>query len=151
MIGQLIHDLKYHSVRALAHPLAEILNTTLPPTKTPSIIVPLPTIGHHIRERGFDHTQLIAKSFTKLRSNCTLQNLLTRNHNTVQVGSNRSTRLAQASSAYTLTQNVIIHPNLTYILFDDVWTTGASMQSAYSLLKNAGAQHIIIAILALSQ
>ena len=151
LIGQLIHDLKYQSIRALARPLANILNATLPPIQTPSVIVPLPTINRHIRERGFDHTRLIAKHFAKLRPSCTLQNLLIRNQNTVQVGSNRDIRLAQATSAYALNPTITICPDFTYILFDDVWTTGASMQSAYSLLKKTGIKNIILVILALSK
>ena len=150
LIGKLIHDFKFNSVRALARPLAEVLNAIIPSINTSSAIVPLPTISKHIRERGFNHTYLIAKQFAKLRSDCQLQDFLARNHNAVQVGSSRTDRLAQASSAYTLTKNVKINPNITYILFDDVWTTGASLQSAYTILKKAGAKNIIIAVLALS-
>ena len=150
LIGTLIHDLKFNSVRALAYPLADILNTIIPPINTSSIIVPLPTIKKHVRERGLDHTQLIAKHFAKLRSNCTTNNLIIRAKDTVQVGSSREIRLTQASTAYSINPKIKIDPSVTYILFDDVWTTGASLQSAYSLLKKAGAKNIIIAVLALS-
>ena len=150
LIGELIHDFKFNSVRALARPLAEILAAIVPPINAPATIIPLPTISKHIRERGFSHTHLIAKQFAKFRSNCQSQSLLIRNRNTVQVGSSRKDRLVQASSAYTLTKNAKIDAKTTYILFDDVWTTGASLQSAYAILKKAGAKNIIIAVLALS-
>ena len=150
LLGELIAELKYHSVRALAHPLAEILDQTLPPIKGKVIIVPLPTIASHIRERGFSHTHLIAKHFTHLRPNYQAQNLLTRAKNTVQVGADQKTRLTQASTAYALTKNAKINPEVTYILFDDIWTTGASLQAAYALFKKAGAKKIILAALALS-
>ncbi|MBQ3296835.1 ComF family protein [Candidatus Saccharibacteria bacterium] len=151
LIGQLVHDFKFHSVRDLARPLAEILNAVLPPTQGPTVIVPLPTITSHIRERGFSHTHLITKHFAKLRQDCQTSNLLTRARNTVQVGSSREKRLSQARTAYTLTDDSLINPSTTYILFDDVWTTGASLQSASALLQKAGAKNIIIAVLALSQ
>ena len=150
LIGDLIHDFKYHSTRALARPLAEILHQTLPASSNPSVLVPLPTINRHIRERGFSHTDLISHQFAKLRNNCTVSHLLTRSQDTVQVGSSRQARLTQAQSAYQLSKNSIIDTNTTYILFDDVWTTGASLQSAYELLRKAGAHKIIIAVLALS-
>lgn len=161
LIGQLIHDYKFNSVRALARSLAEILNDIIPSnlssittniTNSPQIqIVPLPTISKHIRERGLDHTYLIAKHFAHLRgSNCRVSKLLTRNQNTVQVGSSREVRLTQASSAYSLVKNAAINPSTTYILFDDVWTTGASLQAAYAILQKTGISNIIIAALALS-
>ena len=150
LIGELIHAYKYESVRSLAYPLAEILDSILPSFNTPIIIVPLPTITKHVRERGFDHTYLIAKHLAKLRPQCTVANLLTRTKNTVQVGSSRETRLEQATSTYRLAKNTKPNPNATYILFDDVWTTGASLQSAYALLKKAGIQKIVIGVLALS-
>ena len=151
IIEELIHDYKYHSVRSLAKPLAEILSHTIPSPKTKVIIVPLPTISRHVRERGFDHTLLLAKHFSKLRRNHQVEPLLTRNKSTVQVGTGRKTRLTQAASAYTLRPNTIINPEATYLLLDDVWTTGASMQAATSLLQKSGAKKIIVAILALSK
>ena len=152
LIGNLIHDYKYHSTRALARPLAEILDKTLPSTTNSTIVVPLPTINRHIRERGFDHTYLIAKHFAKLRGqNYQVKKLLLRSKNTVQVGANRSTRLTQADSAYKINPKAKIDPATTYILFDDVWTTGASIKSAVKKLRQAGASNIIIAILALSR
>ena len=149
LIGELIQDYKYHSIRAAARPLASILDQILPET-TSSVIVPLPTISRHIRERGFDHTHLITKQFAKLRPHTEVQKLLIRAKDTIQVGADRSTRVTQASSAYTIAKNVIISPATTYILFDDVWTTGATMLSAVKKLQQAGAQNIIIAVLALS-
>lgn len=152
LIGTLVHDYKYHSTRALAKPLAEILDKTLPSTTNNTIIVPLPTINRHVRERGFDHTLLIAKHFAKIRhQNSKVKRILLRSKNTVQVGADRSTRLTQANSAYMINSKTKIDRNSTYILFDDVWTTGASIKSAIKKLRQAGAKNIIIAILALSR
>ena len=159
LLGDLIHDYKFNSIRTLANPLAEILDHTLPnndrllsmfTASTPNFaIVPLPTITKHRRERGFDHTLLIAKQLAKIR-HYKVQNLLARAHNTVQVGSDRNQRLIQASSAYSLKSNTVINKNSIYILLDDVWTTGASVQAVYSLLHQAGAKNIVLALLARS-
>ncbi|MBQ2623238.1 ComF family protein [Candidatus Saccharibacteria bacterium] len=152
LIGNLVHDYKYHSTRALAKPLAEILDKILPNTTNQAVIVPLPTIDRHIRERGLDHTYLIAKHLAKIRGkNYQTSKLLLRAKNTVQVGANRSMRLTQADSAYVVSSKATIDPSTTYILLDDVWTTGASMKAAVKKLRQAGAKDIIIAILALSR
>ena len=152
LIGILVYNYKYHSTYALAKPFAEILNKTLPQNANKTVIVPLPTINRHVRERGFDHTYLIAKNLAKIRGqNYQTQKLLLRTKNTVQVGSNRSARFTQADSAYAINPKIEINPSTTYILFDDVWTTGASIKSAIKKLRQAGATDIIIAILALSR
>ena len=71
-------------------------------------------------------------------------------NNTVQVGADRETRLSQAESAYALTNNAKIDSENTYLLFDDVWTTGASMKAATKKLQQAGASKIVIVVLAQS-
>lgn len=152
LIGELIHDFKYSSNRALARPLAEILDEILPEIKTPVSIIPLPTIANHIRSRGFDHTLLIAKKLAKLRGkNYQTEKLLTRAKNTVQVGADEKTRKAQAASAYKIAKNIKINPETTYLLLDDIWTTGSSMKSAIKKLREAGVQKIIVALLAVNR
>ena len=151
LLGVLIQDLKYHSVRSAAKPLADILNQTLQITASHLIIVPLPTIPKHIRERGLDHTLLIARHFAKLRgSNAQVSRLLLRNNSATQVGSNRIKRQAQAKTAYNVNPQVTIKKNATYLLLDDVWTTGASMMSAIRLLQNNGINNILGVVLTLS-
>ena len=151
LLNVLIRDYKYNSNRALTKSLAEILNSILPNIYGPVSVVPLPTIKRHIRERGLDHTLLLAKQLVKLRGqHYHLDPIITRSQNTVQVGANRKTRIEQAAKAYDLSSSSIIHPNTTYILFDDVWTTGASIKAAINILKKAGAQKIIIALLTFS-
>ena len=142
LIGQLVSDLKFHSVRALAGPLAEILNTILitelPDNHQKLILVPLPTIKKHVRARGLDHTLLIARRLAKLRPGCTVEQLLIRHQNTVQVGSDAATRRSQATSAYALNSKLKVDPKATYLLLDDVWTTGASMLAAAKIAQQAG-------------
>ena len=150
ILGQLIHDYKYHSVRALARPLAELLNASLPPDLPPgSIFVPLPTATNHVRSRGLDHTLLIAKNLSKIR-HLPIKKVLLRDKNTVQVGSSRTERIEQAQNAYKLNPKVKISPDATYILIDDVWTTGASILSAKKILEKSGTKNFILAILAYS-
>ena len=57
MIGQLAKEYKYGSVVALADVLAGFLDSALPFFADEIIVVPLPTIARHIRERGFDHME----------------------------------------------------------------------------------------------
>ena len=148
-LNDLIHDFKYHPIRALGPKFAELLDNSLPHSLDDVIIIPLPTATNHIRARGLDHTLLIAKHLARLR-NYKVSKLLIRAKNTVQVGSDRKSRLTQASTAYAINPKISINPEITYLLLDDVWTTGASMQAAIKKLQQAGARKIIIALLAIS-
>ena len=148
LLARIIHDYKYRQSRALATKLAEILDQTLPVFADPVTVVPLPTIRRHIRERGFDHMLLLAKKLAKLRG-WSVEQILTRAKNTVQVGSDQLTRERQAREAYALSGTVEV--DKTYLLLDDVWTTGASMKAALKKLQGAGAFRVFGAVLAVSR
>ena len=150
LVGKLIYDFKFSSVRALSTPLAELLDQVLPKIPGNVKIVPLPTIAKHVRARGLDHTYLIAKSLSNLR-NYKTERLLLRAKNTVQVGASENTRKKQAETAYKLAKNAEIDKEATYILLDDIWTTGASMKAAVKKLRQAGVSKIVIAILAVNR
>ena len=111
------------------------------------IVVPLPTIARHIRERGFDHMELICQKLARNRG-WRYQKVLDRVNNTVQVGASKEERQRQAMLAYKVNQ--IIESSATYLLVDDVWTTGSSMIAAEKILKTAGAQRIVAAVLTVS-
>ena len=148
LLGRLVHDYKYRQVRSLSTGLAEILDQTLPVFSEPVTIVPLPTIRRHIRERGFDHILLIAKKLARLRG-WKVEPIITRVKDTVQVGADKDIRRVQASSAYAVAGPV--NKDATYLLLDDVWTTGASMKAALKKLQRAGAFKIVGSVLAVSR
>ena len=150
-IGTLIYDLKFHSARSAAKPLAEILSYVILPNYQNLIVVPLPTINHHIRKRGLDHTTIISNQFAKYyKQGAKVSHLLLRINKTTQVGSSRNQRLKQAQTAYIVNPKIRISPESTYLLLDDIWTTGASMLSATKILQNSGAKNLILTALALS-
>lgn len=149
LIGDLVMEYKYHSLRALGVEFAELLDAALPYFDGTVAIVPLPTISKHIRERGFDHTFYIAKKLAKIRG-WKVSRLLRRTSNTVQVGAGSERRITQAFSTYDLSSGRV-NPDITYLLLDDVWTTGASIAAATRKLREAGALKISIAVIAVSQ
>ena len=77
------------------------------------VVVPLPTINKHIRERGFDHIGLIAK-----KTGWRVEKLLKRRNKTVQVGASAEMRKKQAATAYRIAGK--IDPKAEYLLMDDV-------------------------------
>lgn len=146
LIQNLVEDYKYQSIRGLDKALAEMLDETLPKNLGDTIIVPLPTAPKHVRERGFDHTLKLAKALAKRRKDFSFARILARNNNTVQVGADAKTRKKQAKEAY-LIKTDKVGCNKKYLLIDDVWTTGASMEAAISLMKKAGAKYLAAAVI----
>lgn len=148
IIGKIAQDYKYNSVKAAGAVLADILSETLPFFSEKITVVPLPTIDKHIRERGFDHTLYLAKQLAK-RRDWEIEQVLGRAKDTVQVGANEQARITQAYAAYCL--KYPINKNKTYLLLDDIWTTGMSMKAATKMLQRAGASKIAISVLAVSR
>ena len=183
VLMRLVEDYKYKSVRKTAGVLAELMDAALqvaagPVGLRPSasqgavtadasvVVVPLPTIAKHIRERGFDHTLKLAKALARRHKDWECRSLLVRANKTVQVGSNAETRKKQAAAAYELAPDAVrmvsgkasgggcdwhgshgrLPADKTYLLVDDVSTTGASLKAAREILRRAGAKKIFGAV-----
>lgn len=107
------------------------------------ILVPLPTIRKHIRERGFDHTlrlcfeleNFLQKRLAKLGMKVEYEDLLVRKNKTVQVGKEKKERMKQAEKAYGIREGIKIESKTLYVLVDDVTTTGASLTAAKKILQ----------------
>lgn len=107
------------------------------------VLVPLPTIRKHIRERGFDHTlrlcfeleNFLQKRLEKLGMKVEYEDLLLRKNKTVQVGKEKKERMKQAEKAYEIREGIEIENKTLYMLVDDVTTTGASLVAAKKILQ----------------
>ena len=107
------------------------------------VLIPLPTIRKHIRERGFDHTlrlcfeleNFLQKRLDDFGISVEYQSLLARKNKTVQVGKEKKERMKQAEKAYGIREGIKIENKTLYILVDDVTTTGASLAAAKKILQ----------------
>lgn len=168
-LEKLVEEYKYQSVRAMGEELVGLYDMILPELgdesrerelagekgegrgaaeKCEVVVVPLPTVGGHVRERGFDHTLTLAKKLAKKRGwKC--EEVLTREVDTVQVGAKVAERKTQAEKAYGIRGKV--DPKKVYLLLDDVWTTGATMEAAEKVLRGVGAKRVYAAVIAVSR
>ncbi len=82
-LKELINRYKFSYARAAHKPLASLLHQTVPVLPEDTVVISIPTVGKHIRQRGYDHAQLLAKTFARQR-NLSFKPLLRRRNNTVQ-------------------------------------------------------------------
>ncbi len=141
-VERLLNDYKFNYARAAYHPLAELLHMHLPELPANALVVPVPTVSGHMRQRGYDHTLLIARAFAR-RRNLTVNTALQRATSTMQRGATARTRTAQAKRAFKV--STPLDSESIYVLLDDVITTGATVKYAAKALKDAGAQYVWVA------
>lgn len=137
---ELVKSLKFGRAKAAALPMARVM-ARLTPTNSDVVVTYIPTATSRVRIRGYDQAALIAKNLAKM-SNLPFAPLLHRTGQQRQVGKLRSLRSEQLVSAFWVHQNAV-SPNITYVLIDDVITTGSTFESAGRVLRQAGAKKII--------
>lgn len=144
-VERLIDAYKFEYTIAAARSLAELLDGCLPQLPEGAIVVPIPTIPSHTRQRGYDHMKLVCRYFARRRG-LVMQELLVRQHNHAQRGATRSQRLRQAESAFGCRAN--LNPDAIYLVVDDIVTTGATLYFGAKALKEAGAKNVWAAAIA---
>ena len=141
-LQRLIDTYKFTHAQAAYRPLTDLLDERLPVLPRNTVIVPIPTVASHVRQRGYDHMVLIARYLAKRRG-LHAKHLLERATNTKQRDANARTRAAQAKSAFTCRQP--LDSNTPYLIIDDVVTTGATVKYAAKTLRRAGARTVWVA------
>lgn len=143
---ELVHAMKFKYSGEAADLLARELADTLPALPPDTVIVYVPAITSHVRQRGFDHTKRIAAELSKLTG---YQHVaaLTRSGQKRQVGSSRRDRLTQLQGSF-LPKNQFLIKDVPVLLVDDVVTTGATIEEAAKALKKAGAKSVDVVVFA---
>ncbi len=141
-----IHEAKYYANARAARLLGTALAAYLSDAdlRGGAIIIPLPLSGKRLRERGFNQCERIA------RAACALDPSLPFSidtHTLFRVqDSEHQARLEKSLRQ----QNVLgafeargCDARATYLILDDVVTTGATLQAAIAAMRNAGAKHLM--------
>lgn len=105
-------------------------------------IVSVPITRNKLKERGFCHTDEIAKDFASKIGIDILENLIIRvKDNLEQTKLNREMRRKNLLNAYVIQDNANLEGK-NILIIDDVYTTGATMDAIAQLLKNKGANKV---------
>jgi ComF family protein len=145
----LLHHLKYkrgfyvlkdlrQMVTSTRHYLQYIQHATL---------VPVPLHPTKLRERGFNQSEKIATMLASATDGSSqVENLLIRNvYTQTQTRLNHTERHQNVKNAFALAPNTVLIPDKQYILIDDVFTTGSTLNACARILRDAGATRLKVA------
>ena len=147
-LRKLVGDFKYNSERGAAGKIVKLLDKTLSKEiPTDMHVVPITTVAKNVRLRGFDHMRLIGKKLARKRKLPFSPNILLRINNSTQHSqTNPAARRLNAEKSLAMNPRAKVPRKI--LLLDDIFTTGATVETAAKLLREAGAQEIWLLIVA---
>jgi ComF family protein len=137
----LVHELKYHRSLHVLGDMERIFarSTHVLELARGAILVPVPLHPRKERERGYNQSTLIAEAVARVAENAFVQPLLQRAVDTVsQTHHDRRTRQLNLKNAFALADGAAISAAQHYLLVDDVFTTGSTLNSCAQALRRAG-------------
>jgi ComF family protein len=142
----LVIELKYHRGLHVLADMAEIFRRAprLLENVRGAVLVPVPLHPRKARERGYNQALLLASTLAQVAGQGTsVEPLLRRVLDTeTQTAFDRRTRMANLKNAFALAPGTSINSQLHYILVDDVFTTGSTLNSCARALRRAGALNL---------
>lgn len=149
--GALVRALKYRGALYLR---ADLLNlvAAVPDLREyvqGATLVPVPLYALRERERGFNQACFLAGIVAEACGAHGVEELLLRIRNTgTQTQLSREERMANVKKAFAIRDTAHVKEGHTYIIVDDVYTTGATLNACAEQLFRAGATDIRVLTLA---
>lgn len=137
LIRALITENKFYgSVTARTH-LATLLETLLGTQTSAIVLVPIPLSARRARERGYNQVTVVLQSLPPKESVTIDTTLLKRSRHTLaQTTLKREDRLKNLTGAFICDgEKTQSYKNSTFIIIDDVLTTGATMLAARAAIE----------------
>jgi len=142
IIRDLLLELKFQQKKQIAQSLGMIwtkhITVNIPEDTT---LVPLPLHKKKQKERGFNQAEILTFHISQA-FNIPMQNILARIVDTPpQSGLHPRQRAENVSGAFAVVPGFSAKGN-NYIIVDDIYTTGASLNECAKVLKEAGAKNV---------
>lgn len=141
-VDQMIQQFKFSGDRALGRALSvgfALARMAERDRPLPRAIVPVPMHRRRFRERGFDHTQLVAQWVGEVCAIPVVRQALVRHRATpAQSRIGRAQRLANVRGAFDIARPEELAGLQHVALLDDVVTTGSTLNAATETLQRTG-------------
>lgn len=140
-----IRRLKYENCRWLAFTLAYYMYEEFKEHDwRPDLIIPAPIHKERLKERGYNHTELIAAEFSRLSGIPVNPHALIKTRNTpFQARLSRDERLSNVAGAYAVADPRSVCAK-SILFLDDVYTTGSTSAECSKMLMLAGAGNVYV-------
>lgn len=152
----LVHSLKYNAMTLFGIELGKHIGMMLKENvDVHSIdgIIPIPLHKLKQRERGYNQSEFICRGISAVIRRPVVSSLVKRSKNTVSqthlTADERKKNVGEAFDIYPHERERV--EGKTFLVVDDVITTGSTIQSLAKLLKDAGAAKVIAASAALAK
>ncbi len=150
-VQRVIHLFKYNGYRCLAHPLGLGLGGALFAEEVFSsadVLVPVPLHPARWRERGYNQSELLAHTASKVSGIPLWTKALRRiRYTTPQAKLGPAERAQNVQGAFAVKDRVSV-VGKKIVLIDDVFTTGATSNECARVLLEAGAHSVFLATVA---
>lgn len=146
----LVHAFKYHGARHVWADLVTIVraNDHFRSFLVGARFVPVPLHRRKLRERGYNQARILAELLVEQVPGTSIYPLLHRVVDTpTQTHLDRPQRKENLKNAFALAPGGPIEPAHRYVLVDDVFTTGATLNACAGILRRAGLIHLDVATL----
>lgn len=142
----LVHSLKYRHGLHVVPDLADLMlaNPHTAEFLRGAALVPVPLHPRKERERGYNQTRELARRVAAvLGAGTRVEEPLRRLADTqTQTNLDREQRRANLKNAFALAPRAVINPELRYVLLDDVFTTGSTLNACAGVLRRSGALNV---------
>lgn len=140
-VDQWHRRLKFHGDLAAGRLLGQLLAAELAGAPRPAALVPLPLHRTRLRQRGFDQALELARPLARALDLPLLSDRLRRRRHTApQSELDAPARRRNVRGAFVVAPGPPLPGHLA--LFDDVMTTGATLQEAARALRRAGVERV---------
>lgn len=142
----LVHALKYHHGLHVLDDVTEIMQAApgYADYLRGAVLVPVPLHARKLRQRRYNQSRLLADCAVRAAGGqARVEELLHRvAHTESQTHYDRAARQRNLKNAFALAPGATITPAQRYVLVDDVFTTGSTLNACATVLRRGGALNL---------
>ncbi len=147
IIKNLIHALKYKNKKKLALVAAKLMYEYWKNLKIEEnfLVLPVPIHKSRLKERKYNHMDLICKEFCKLTNYKLEKNFLIRTKDTKkQYNLHKQERIRNIKDAFDIKQTNMPEKESNLLILDDITATGITIEEIIKLLNKNGYRNITV-------